>query len=499
MKEFLFSPASAQVFFSLYHILVLLTLLVYIFSKAWSEWTFWLPAIITVAFLAEGLQFGMEVFTKRLKRPRLTGKALLIILMTLFWEMLLIAVFVMFADGEVSSAYVALVLGVLMLLGHDLNALIVFSLNPVTGIAKRRIFERARKKRRSMGDLITVGITGSYGKSSVKEFLYALLENKFKVLKTAKNENTEIGVAKTILQKLTSEHEVFVCEMGAYKKGEIAVTCSIAQPRIGVLTGINEQHLLLFGSQENIVEAKWELIESLPLNGLAVCNGDSELVAEKMERYHGKSVSCSLSSGDMVPTRIYVGRDKIQFELEGHALEAPLLGAFNILNLTMAISVARHLGVKWRDIQEVLKTIQPPEQTMVLQKITGGYIIDDSYNTNPDGMRAALAHMKLFQEMRKVVVFPGILELGKESERIHRELGEAIGGVGDELILTGKIHADRLEEGALAGGLTRNHIHRIFDQKKLFPLLERFRENDEIVVLFESRGGEKAMEVLKKQ
>jgi UDP-N-acetylmuramoyl-tripeptide--D-alanyl-D-alanine ligase len=498
MKEFLFSPDSKGVIFSIYHALVLLALIAFVLTQSVFDWSFILPSGLSIVFLAESLLFVSEILSKQAKRPRMTAKAFLIVVFTLAWEALLFGLFVWYAGRIDELMFSAVVLGVLMLLCHDLNALLVFAMAPVTGEAKKNIYRRARKKRRQMRDLITIGITGSYGKSSVKEFLTQLLETKYRVLQTEKNENSEIGVAKTILKKLTREHEVFVCEMGAYKRGEIATTCKIAQPTIAIETGINDQHLSLFGNQENIVKAKWELVESLPLNGFAVFNGDSELLRREINKHHGTSYICSFSDGDMVPANVKVKRDRVLFSLDGHELEAPLLGKFNVLNLTLAIAVARHLGVKWSDIMRVLKMVRPPDKTMQLEQVGRGYIIDDSYNTNADGMRAALEHMKLFRGFKKVVVFPGILELGETASKRHEELGEHIGSIADELLITAEKHAAELEQGAKDKGMTRHHIHTVLDQRKLTEVLDKVTKKQKTVVLFESRGGEKGMEWLRK-
>src|SRR4030042_3311816 len=152
---------------------------------------------------------------------------------------------------------------------------------------KKYTTRKARIKREEFKNLLVIGITGSYGKTSTKEFLYSILVQKYgerAVLKTEKNLNTEIGIALAILNDLNADHKFFICEMGAYKMGEIRESCQISRPRIGILTGINEQHMAIFGSQENIIKGKYELIESLPPDGMAFFNVKSKYCAELYDK-----------------------------------------------------------------------------------------------------------------------------------------------------------------------------------------------------------------------
>ncbi len=159
-------------------------------------------------------------------------------------------------------------------------------------LIKRRIVKKGIQRRNSLSELKVIGVTGSFGKTSVKDFLYHFLSFKYgedSITKTNQNENTELGIAQKIIKGLDSKHRFFVCEMGAYRKGEIGRSSFLAKPQIGVLTGLNNQHLSLFGSKENIIEAKYELIESLPQDGLAVFNGDNE---ESIILYKKTKINC---------------------------------------------------------------------------------------------------------------------------------------------------------------------------------------------------------------
>ena len=157
---------------------------------------------------------------------------------------------------------------------------LVLAYQPLAVILRNRLIKAAKRTRTSCKKLLVIGVTGSYGKTSTKEYLAAILSEKFNVLKTREHQNSEVGISECILNELNDRHEIFVVEMGAYNRGGIKLLCDIVQPKIGVLTGINEQHMATFGSQENIIKAKYELIESLPNDGAAFFNGDNTTFQE---------------------------------------------------------------------------------------------------------------------------------------------------------------------------------------------------------------------------
>ncbi|MDP4010399.1 MAG: Mur ligase family protein, partial [Candidatus Spechtbacteria bacterium] len=206
-----------------------------------------------------------------LKAPKFTFRAILIMALvlvlygagtTLMFTRAFDGILVWFVAADLATPFIVL--------------LAVSATQPLFTFLKNKVMQRAAKKREKMQDLLVIGITGSYGKSSIKEILAHILSKKFKVLKTPENINADIGVAQVVLKQLKKEHEVFIVEMGAYKKGEIEKTTKVAQPQISIMTGINLQHVSLFGNLASIQQAKYELVEALPEKGLALFNGDDE-------------------------------------------------------------------------------------------------------------------------------------------------------------------------------------------------------------------------------
>lgn len=325
-------------------------------------------------------------------RPRLTAKILLLVLFSL----ILSRQFVWWLAYLLVPLTAAIAVGLTAPLSDLVKWLIV-------GLAKVKLFLCHRR-------MLVIGITGSYGKTSTKEILAHILTNKFQVAKTPETSNTLIGVAKTTLFRLPLKTEVFVVEMGAYKIGEIAAICRLVRPKIGILTGINQQHLGLFGSQENIVRAKSELLLVLPKTGLAVVNGTNRLA---------RRAALGIRAG----VKFY--------KTATHATN--LIGSHQQLNISGAVIVARHLGIKRFNLTTI------PHFKTAITKIIGlnqATIINDSYNSNPDGFLAAIALAKTISAQKKILISPGIIELGKESEAIHRCLAAAAKEVFDQVFIT---------------------------------------------------------------
>jgi UDP-N-acetylmuramoyl-tripeptide--D-alanyl-D-alanine ligase len=370
---------------------------------------------------------------KGIRRPIFTFKAILIFLLGLTFKFRL-GFFILrqlSCDFWVRALIVVLML---VILSPLITTLSVFLLTPVTLVLKKMITLLAKKKISLLPDLMVIGVTGSYGKSSTKEMIATLLSEKYRVLKTPKNWNTEIGVAKTALRSLNKKHQVFVVEMAAYKKGEIEQICNLVKPQIGMMTGINEQHLGLFGSLGDIMKAKHELIESLPEKGLAVFNADNPYCLKLAEKTTIRKKLYSVKDVE----RVRVGRKTVTFSFNNQPFKLNLLGEFNIANFLAAYWVARELGLSEAEIFRGSEKIKPFPGTMKpFSGKNGGFFIDDTYSCNPQGFLAALDYLEK-QKGRKMVVTPGMIELGQAASRIHQELARKLGSVADLVILTKK-------------------------------------------------------------
>lgn len=317
-----------------------------------------------------------------------------------------------------------------------------------------------------------IGITGSYGKTSTKYILHQILSQKFNTLMTPDSYNTPMGICKVIRGELTAEHEIFIVEMGAYKRGDIRELCNLASPQIGILTAVGPQHLERFKSIENIAKTKYELIESLPPGGLAVFNCDNEIcagLADKREQ-DGNPVrryATEISPVVSVSERAEFSATNIQHTDEGLAftihtsvgtaetakaeIRTQLLGRHNVSNILAATTVAIECGMTLEEIRIAIANVEPVPHRLQLTASEGNVtIIDDSFNSNPVGAKAALEVLTEIQGGKKVLVTPGMVELGEREYEENKRLGEHAADVCDLVILVGPRRTTPILDGLKA-------------------------------------------------
>lgn len=478
------------------------------------------PYLVLFLYFLESIKAFGDIFRKKLKKPVLTKKTAVLILVNLF----VAAVFLFYNFSDVpffttlfafpqitllfDSSFWLLVFDIFTPL---ITSLIVLSFQPLTVLLRNQlIIKKAKRKREKFKDLLVIGITGSYGKTSTKEFLYKILASKYgekKVLKTKEHQNSEVGISQCILNDLEPEHEIFIAEMGAYNRGGIKLLCDIAKPKIGILTGINEQHMATFGSQENIIKTKYELVESLPEDGLAIFNGDDEYCFELYKRtkkrkklYNIFSMIVKNVSSDIWAENLKVREDFISFNVSSKDgdladFKLNLFGAHNVSNILGAVIIAKELGIDLKETSEVCQKIKAFPKTMELKKGTRGIaIIDDSYSANPAGVRAALNYLKIYSG-RKIIVMPCLIELGKASKRVHKRIGEKIGEICDLAIITTKDRFKEIKQGATKSGMKKENILFLKDPKEIFEKIRSYT-TPENVILLESRVPERLIDKL---
>ncbi|NOQ68165.1 hypothetical protein GQ568_01870 [Patescibacteria group bacterium] len=381
--------------------------------------------LILLFFTFTFYQILTEIKNRILKRPRFTFKVILIFFLEAIFYFSLFALYWIPASAGMTRP-LALLLFLCLVTPILITAIVLFT-NPFFNFQKKRIIKRAAKKMKRLKKVKVIGITGSYGKTSTKEFLYTILNQKYKVVKTEGNNNTNIGVAYTVLNKVNDDYDYFICEMGAYKIGEIKKMCEIVNPEIGILTGINEQHIDLFGSIKNTIKAKFELIESLPEDGLAIINSgirNQELgIRVKNIKY--------FSLDDV--SNIKVHQDCIEFDYKNQKFKINILGKHYIENILSAIITAEYLGMNLGEIKNAIEKIKSSK--FMMRRLDGpnkSIFIDDSYSANPDGVMAALDYLdEAYKNYKKIIVFPGIIELGRESNEVHKKLFSRINEVCD--------------------------------------------------------------------
>jgi len=362
---------------------------------------------------------------------------------------------------------------------------------PIEEGIKKWYFNDAKKKLAARDDVLKIAITGSFGKTGTKYALATIFNEKYKVLFTPGSFNTPMGVTRVVRGKLKAEHEVFIAEMGARYKGDITELCKLVQPRFGILTSIGKQHLDTFGSLEGVISTKGELMRGLGADGCCFFNGDNEHCRKLFDE-------CELSEKylfGMAEDNYYMRAENVKTSSEGSEFDlvaadgsrigvtTVLLGKHNIVNLTGAAALAYRLGLSLDEIAEGIKKAEPVEHR--LQLIKGAVtVIDDAYNSNPVGSKEALDALKAF-DGRKIIITPGMVELGDEEEALNREFGEHIASCADIAIIIGKTHADPICEGLLSKGFATDCLIRVNSLAEATEKLSLYTEPG-CVVLFEN-------------
>jgi UDP-N-acetylmuramoyl-tripeptide--D-alanyl-D-alanine ligase len=383
---------------------------------------YWLIGIALMLACISVVQIGL----KKQPRPVWTSKAILLFVVSMLLSTAAIvwSTFLRIVDP---SPRVALAVAMPYLAPLAVAAAWMI-LRPLDWYLKRRVLTRAMDMRRSHPHLTVIGITGSVGKTTTKELIAHLLRP-LGALATPIHVNTEMGVAAWITKTLRDEpgdsKRILIVEMGAYRPGEIALLTSIAKPTIGVMTYVGAQHVALFGSMEAIIKTKGELLRSLPENGHAFLNKDNDA----FDAFQGMC-RCPVTSVGTDPHATIVGYDVeevpegIRFRALEESFTIPLQGTHLIANVLLAIAVAQHLGVPLKQIQESLRTFRPLGRTFEVIEMGGVTVLDDSYNSSPMSVQAAIDWAARQPQEEKILLAEGIIELGPEEAKIHRSIAE---------------------------------------------------------------------------
>lgn len=379
---------------------------------------------------------------------------------------------------------------------------VVLFFQPMFVFLRNRILERAKEKMKKFHNLTVIGITGSYGKTSTKEFLRTILSSEFKVLSTEEHQNSEIGIARCILNNLNDSHEIFVVEMGAYNKGGINLLCDMVRPQIGVVTGVNEQHLSTFGSMENLLSAEGgrELLKNLPEDGTLIVNGDNKYCLDLYKSCKINKKIYSVKNGkvesDIWTEEVTVKKDSLDFIVIGidkklHHFNVKVLGGQNIQNLLGAILTAKELGMSFEEISKSFKRIKPESAGMTLKRgVYGINIIDSSYSANPDGVMADLDYLNIWSENqlalpspKKVIIMPCLIELGNKSREVHKQIGKHIAEVCDLAIITTRDKYREIKNEAVINGMPHDKIKLSLNSKEIFHLVTTFCKDGDVILL----------------
>lgn len=341
----------------------------------------------------------------------------------------------------------------------------------------------------------SIGITGSMGKTTTKEFATQMMERAFSVYRSPGNYNNLYGLPLAIFG-LRSKDSIGIFEMGMSAPGEIAEMCRIAEPTIGIITNVAPVHLEFFNSLEEIARTKGELAEALPADGMLIYNGDISLVRDIAARFDGRKISFGFNNGsDCRADQIeLVGSEETCFRLSCGGMDSiatiPLAGAHFVMNALPAVALARHYGMAPELITESLRHMrQASMRGRILHFNEGFSVIDDSYNSNPEALKSMIAVMcRLPSFERRILVAGEMLELGSDSAELHRECGCFASKTGTDVVIGVRGAAQEIVQAAWNEGMTGKQARFFQNTEEASAFLQKDIRKGDLILVKGSRG-----------
>ena len=426
---------------------------------------------------------------KRVKKPLVyTSRIKRLIITILILYLLPFIIFICNFDMDVVNIY-----DIIFILYIYFSYFVVFIGNFINKYTLEKIvylyyFRKTVNKLNTFKDLKVVGITGSYGKTSSKNILNDILSIKFNTVPTPKNWNTPYGLMKTIGGYIDKFDDIFIAEMGAYQVGDIKRLCKLVKPKYGIITKIGTAHLESMGSEENIRKCKFELLESLPSDGVCILNKDD--IKQATYKYNGKAkiiwIGIENKDADFVASNIKIDKDGMSFDCKiggkKVAFRTNLLGTPNIYNILAGIALGNYFGITNDQLVSAVKKVKPVEHRLELKNNGDITYIDDAYSSNPEGAKMAIEVLSLMNG-KKIIMTPGMIELGQKQEYYNKEFGKQIAKVCDIVILVGKKQTKPIYDGLVESNYKKENIHVIDDVKKGFEIINKVKDNNTFVLL----------------
>ncbi len=381
------------------------------------------------------------------------------------------------------------VLSLVMIFGPYLLIYVMHLLtNPIENAVKKKYENEARNILDKMDDLIKVGITGSFGKTTTKNIVTDIISESYYTLMTPASYNTPMGITRTIREMLKPIHEVFVCEMGADHVGEITYLMNFVKPKYGIITSIGPQHLNTFKSMDNIIREKMEMIERLPYNGVGIINCDNEYINAYHIHNNCKVVKVGIENkeADYFAYDIEYTKDGSKFTLKlddkEYRFETVLLGKHNIVNLLSAIALAKELKVPNEEIVKNVKEVKRVEHRLELKKINGYTFIDNAFNSNPVSSKLSLDVLQMMPG-RRVIVTPGLIDLGDKQDGYNYQFGQYMPGKADLVILVGERTSRPIKEGLKEAGFNMDDCLVFASVKEAFAYIYTHLSQEDTILL----------------
>ena len=416
------------------------------------------------------------VVTSRVKRMYLT--------------LLILFALTVYIGNSIKTEYALIIINLIQIISYIFVYIVNIINKPVENAIKLKFTINAKNKLKENNNMKVVGITGSYGKTSTKYIVETILSKKYHTLMTPESYNTPMGVVRTINEKMRPTQNLFICEMGAKYIGDIKEICDIVKPNFGILTAIGPQHLDTFKSLENVAKTKLELINALSEDGIAFVNWEDENIRkaelpkniikyglDKKVDYYADNIQISEKGSSFEV--ITPSKEKIE-------VNTKLLGRNNVINIVCGVAVADQLGVNKEQIKAGIRMLKPVNHRLeIKQNPNGSIIIDDAYNSNIKGAKAAVDVLGQFKNRQRILITPGIVELGDKQYEINKEFGKHAANGCDFAILVGEKQAAPIKDGLKEAKFLEE---KIYVAKNLDDALNKMNElmNKDTVVLLEN-------------
>lgn len=415
-------------------------------------------------------------YTSRVKRMFLTQIILVGIVLVIAWQFNL----------------QTLALGIFNIIASLMCVISNFINKPIEKSIGNYYINDAKKILKSMPNLKIIGVTGSYGKTSVKNFLEKTLGAKYEVLITPRNFNTTMGVVRTIRENLKPTHQIFVCEMGAKNIGDIKEICDLVHPDMGIITAIGPQHLDTFKSINNIIKTKFELYDAVNAKGgVTFLNADNEYIAQNIDRENVITYGVNNDKLDYNSYNLVSSSRGLAFNIkdkdngEEVVYRTKLIGKHNVENITGAIAVANYLDVPLKKMVKHVREIKSVDHRLQIIPRGNLTIIDDAYNSNPISSKAAIDTLAEFPGT-KIVVTPGMIELGEDEEKYNHEFGKYMANVCDYIVVVGEQNSEAIISGAKENGYDEKNIIKVKSPQEGMEAISKKNILGEVVVLLEN-------------
>lgn len=378
---------------------------------------------------------------------------------------------------------------IVIYLPYLLIYLVALIMTPVEKAVKNHYINEARSILDKMDDLKIIGITGSFGKTSVKNIVHDILDESFYTLMTPASYNTPMGITKTIREYLKPIHEVFVCEMGADHVGEITYLMNFVKPKYGVVTSIGPQHLNTFKNMDNIIHEKMQAIELLPEDGVGIINIDNEYINNYEIKNKCELVRVAIhnkENADYFATDISYHKRGSSFTIvhdgQKYQYQTSLLGEHNIMNILIAVALANKMGVAMEKTIRAVDNCRQIEHRLEIKEINGYTFIDNAFNSNPVSSKHSLDVLKMMEGDR-IIVTPGLIDLGTQEYEYNKEFGRYMLGRTDMVMLIGPKQTEAIREGLKEVNYDANKVLVFNTVKEAFSYIYQNVSRDATILL----------------